>query len=68
MKMSELSKQTGISKNALSDLYYEKTDRVRFETLNKLCQALHCSLCELLEYMPDEASNTQEAAQTDSTD
>jgi putative transcriptional regulator len=61
MKMAELSQQTGISKNALSDLYYEKTDRIRFETLNKLCQALHCSLCDLLEYLPDNQTEEPEA-------
>jgi putative transcriptional regulator len=54
MKMSDLSKQTGISKNALSDLYHEKTDRIRFDTLDKICTALHCSVSDLVEYVQDE--------------
>ncbi len=54
MKMSDLSKQTGISKNALSDLYHEKTDRIRFDTLDKICKALHCSVADLVEYVQDE--------------
>lgn len=59
LKMAELSRQSGISKNALSDLYYEKTQAVRFDTLSKLCQLLHCRIDELLEYVPDEQSNTE---------
>ncbi|MGZ3947267.1 MAG: helix-turn-helix domain-containing protein [Flavisolibacter sp.] len=49
----DLSEQTGISENALSNLFYEKTDRIKFDTLNKICTALNCSLCDLLEYVPD---------------
>ncbi|MGZ4850674.1 MAG: helix-turn-helix domain-containing protein [Candidatus Bathyarchaeia archaeon] len=49
----DLSEQTGISENALSNLYHEKTDRIKFDTLNKICTALNCSLCDLLEYVPD---------------
>ena len=53
MKMSELSRETGIAKNALSDLYHEKVKGMQFETLNKICKALHCSVADLLEYVPD---------------
>ena len=53
MKMSELSRQTGIAKNSLSDLYHEKVKGVQFETLDKICHALNCSIADLLEYVPD---------------
>ena len=53
MKMSELSRETGIANNALSDLYHEKVKGVQFETLDKICKALNCSLFDLLEYVPD---------------
>ena len=53
MKMAELSRKTGISKNALSELYYEKVKAVRFETLEKICEALGCTVGELIEYQPD---------------
>jgi putative transcriptional regulator len=56
MKMSDVSKETGISKNALSVLYHEKTDRIRFDTIDKICTALHCAVSDLLEYVPDEHS------------
>jgi putative transcriptional regulator len=53
MKMSELSRKTGISKNALSDLYYEKVKAIRFDTIEKICKALECTVGELIEYQPD---------------
>ena len=53
MKMAELSRQTGINKNALSELYYEKVKAVRFETLDKICRALGCSIQDLLEYQEE---------------
>ena len=53
MKMAELSRQTGINKNALSELYYEKVKAVRFETLDKICRALGCNIQDLLEYQEE---------------
>lgn len=52
MKMAELSRKTGISKNALSELYYEKVKAIRFDTLEKICEALSCQVGELIEYQP----------------
>jgi putative transcriptional regulator len=54
LKMSHLSQQTGISKNALSDLYYEKTKGIQFDTLEKICAALNCKVADVLEYITDE--------------
>ena len=53
MKTSELSRKTGISQNALLKLYHDKADRVRFDTLDKICSALGCSVGELLEHVDD---------------
>ncbi len=53
MKMAELSRKTGISKNALSNLYYEEVKAIRFDTLEKICNALGCTVGELIEYQPD---------------
>jgi putative transcriptional regulator len=53
MKMAELSRMTGVSKNALSNLYYEKVTGIQFDTLEKICEALGCTVGELIEYVPD---------------
>ncbi len=63
MKMAELSRATGISKNALSDLYYEKVAAIRFDTLEKICEALGCTVGELLEYQPDSKNRGERGTQ-----
>ena len=52
IKMAELSRRTGISKYALHRLYHEKNKGIEFGTLDKRCQALGCSVGDLLEYVP----------------
>ncbi len=60
MKMAELSRRTGISKNSLSDVYYEKVKAVRLDTLEKICEVLGCTVGELIEYQPDNKEQAPE--------
>lgn len=53
MRVSELSKLTGISQNALHKIYHNKTKGIDFDTLNRLCSALQRNSQELFEYIPD---------------
>ena len=53
MRVSELSKLTGISQNALNKIYHNKTKGVDFDTLNKICNVLKCNSQELFEFSPD---------------
>ena len=53
MRVSELSKLTGISQNALNKIYYNKTKGIDFDTLNKLCNALDRNSQEIFEFLPD---------------
>jgi putative transcriptional regulator len=53
MKMADLSRQTNINAHAIADLYYERAKAVYFDTLDKICEALGCSISELVEYQPD---------------
>ncbi len=62
MKMSELSRKTGISKNALSDLYYEKVKAIRFDTLEKICKALGSTVGELIEYQSDKNTSATQTS------
>lgn len=39
--------------NALSDLYHERVKAIRFDTPEKICKALECTVGELIEYQPD---------------
>jgi putative transcriptional regulator len=53
IRVSELSKLTGISQNALNKIYHNKTKGIDFDTLNKICNALQKDTQELFEFIPD---------------
>lgn len=40
--------------NTVGMLYNERAQRVDFDVLNRLCQALNCQPGELLEFVPDD--------------
>ena len=52
LKVADLSRMTGISEISLGRLYHG-ADRIRFDTLDKICKALNCRVDELIEYVPD---------------
>ncbi|MHC4076574.1 MAG: helix-turn-helix domain-containing protein [Planctomycetota bacterium] len=39
---------------AAYNIYHERTTKISFEVLAKICKALDCSVCDLLEYVPEE--------------
>ena len=61
LKMSELSRQTGISQYALHNLYHEKTTKISFTVLEKICKALKVTVGDILEYVPVEDENDTQA-------
>ena len=52
LRASEVARKTGINKNTLSSLYNESISGIRFDTLEKLCKFLNCSIGDLIEYIP----------------
>ncbi|HEY9840999.1 MAG TPA: helix-turn-helix domain-containing protein [Candidatus Obscuribacterales bacterium] len=56
LRQTDLSKLTGISQKALSELETGKSKGVSFSTLTKLCDALRVSIDQLFEVIPDENS------------
>ncbi|WP_394063527.1 helix-turn-helix domain-containing protein [Alcaligenes sp. WGS1538] len=52
MKARQLAQEIGITEQNLSLLKSGKVKGIRFETLEKLCRALHCQPGDLLEYQP----------------
>ncbi len=53
LKARQLAQEIGITEQNLSLLKSGKVKGIRFETLEKLCQALDCQPGDLLEYLPD---------------
>nr|WP_255202738.1 helix-turn-helix transcriptional regulator [Acutalibacter muris] len=60
MAEARLAAMTGIRKSTISDLYNEMAERISFDQLDRICEALDCTLPELLEYIPNPQSRTGE--------
>jgi putative transcriptional regulator len=54
MSLNELSEKVGITLANLSILKNNKAKAIRFSTLEAICQALDCSVEDIMEYVPDE--------------
>lgn len=50
MSVRELQRRTGLAYVTVYNLYSGKSNRVDFETLNKICQALGVQPGDILEY------------------
>ena len=53
MRSKELAERIGITEQNVSLLKSGKVKGVRFDTLEKICEALECQPGEILEYRPD---------------
>ena len=52
MKIAELHRITDIRYNTLTDYYHEMALGIRFEHIEKICEALGCTSGELVEFIP----------------
>jgi putative transcriptional regulator len=53
MRSKELAERIGITEQNVSLLKSSKVRGVRFDTLEKICEALHCQPGNILEYRSD---------------
>lgn len=53
LKISDITKDTGINRGTITRLYHETAKRVELDVLDKLCGYLECSVDELLEFVDD---------------
>ncbi|CAM3084835.1 helix-turn-helix domain-containing protein [Cupriavidus taiwanensis] len=61
MKSRELAQRIGISEPNLSLLKSGKVKGIRFDTLERICEALDCQPGDLLEYRNDAATEAGDA-------
>ena len=54
MSLNDLAEKVGISNVNLSKIKNNKVTAVRFQTLAAICDALQCSVGDILEYVPGE--------------
>jgi putative transcriptional regulator len=53
MTQRELTRITGIAPSSVMKLYHGESKYIYFETLEKICTALHITMCDLFEIVPD---------------
>ena len=58
ISQAKLCQMTGLGKHAVNDLYHDITDRVSLSNLDAICEALDCSLDEILVWTPNKKDKT----------
>lgn len=53
LKISDVSRDTGINRGTLTRLYYETAERVELDVLDQLCEYLGVELSDFLERVPN---------------
>lgn len=56
VRVSDVARVTGISRNMLSKLYYDRAQRIDVSDLEKLCRFFSCGVADLLEWTPGTVS------------
>lgn len=54
MSVTDLSEKVGITMVNISILKNGKAKAIRFSTLDKICEVLHCQPGDIIEYVKDE--------------
>ena len=54
LKMADVVRMTGISKTTIHAMYHDRVTKVDFGVIDKLCNALECSIADLFERVPSE--------------
>ncbi|MEQ4674123.1 helix-turn-helix transcriptional regulator [Providencia vermicola] len=59
MRITDVARETGLSRTTVTLLYKETAQKVDLEALDKLCALFNCDIGELLERIPPTAKNTK---------
>ncbi|OCZ53780.1 helix-turn-helix transcriptional regulator [Dehalobacter sp. TeCB1] len=53
LTQADLARKTGIRPSTINEIYHEVVERVNLEHMDLICEALNCSLVDLIEYIPN---------------
>jgi putative transcriptional regulator len=53
LKISDLSRETGVNRGTLTRLYHETAERIELDVMNTLCQYFGCRVADLFEYVSE---------------
>jgi putative transcriptional regulator len=55
MKISDVLRETGLSRNTVTLMYKETAQRIDIEALDKLCRLFECEVADMLEFTDEQA-------------
>ncbi|EHO80763.1 helix-turn-helix domain-containing protein [Fusobacterium ulcerans] len=58
MSQKQLSETTGIHPSVIAKYYHDTIVRINREHLDEFCKIFNCNISDLIEYIPDDDSNT----------
>ena len=50
LKLSDVAHATGINRNTLTSMYYDRAIRIELTVANTLCKYFNCTMQDLFEY------------------
>ncbi len=67
VRVAEVARATGISRNMIGRLYYDRARRIDLKDLDKLCAYFGCSVADLLEWKPEQSATRKDGAKNPSS-
>jgi len=61
VRIVDVARSTGISRNMLAKLYYDRAKRVELSDLARLCHYFGCAVGDLLEWVRESAASRSES-------
>lgn len=55
MKISDVLRETGLSRNTVTLMYKETAQRIDIKALDKLCRLFECEVADMLEFTDEQA-------------
>lgn len=50
LNIQDVYEKTGLARSTIASLYHDKTQRIDYDTLDKLCKLFECSIGDIIEY------------------
>jgi len=54
VKVADVARATGLHRNTLTALYFERASRIDLDAIDALCRYFDCSVAELFEFIPNQ--------------
>lgn len=63
VKISDVYRETGVSRSTLTKMWKGETNMIKFETLDVLCKYFNCEVGDFIKLVPDDKETKGEIKQ-----